>query len=978
MSICKKIVSLIIAAVMLVGVLPLFAGGSDDLPFTDVSAKKWYYKSVKYVWDNGLMNGMSKTSFEPNGTLSRAMFITIIGRLVDAGSDVKPPFPDTKPGAWYSPYVAWAAELGVVDGFPDGTFRPNDPITREQMAAATDRFLKAVGLRTVATGGIFDFTDEAKFSKWSRESIGSLKKIGIFAGDNEGRFNPKSNTTRAEAATVIMRLKQAIDAAWQGYLPSPDEDPVVYGAKYLFENGSILGGGMKRGLDLSGEYPALTLENDFTASWHTPLPSNSAGVSLSYAGLDPARTPYVKICYGFDGMDETVPEANLTVNRVKRAISLPLATAEEDGFATAVYDLTPALEESGIDVDLQMTDVLFTPSEEGAEGKFTVRYIAFFDDLDEAVAFGAGSSEDIADYLKNYDIGITIDYREYTEADREYYEGLMRDRIAEIKNSPSEITPEMIKKNGGTCYYVSSIHGDDSNDGLSPETPWKTTAALLRYIPQINEYSNKIRKGDGVFFERGSVFYPKIYHNHQVSNLTCADGAYYGAYGEGPKPVFTCSLDFSEYDNVGNWQPSGYDNIWVIDKIDETVRVNEDGTEDPTYWWGENSQITNMYFNGGEAVGLKIAGAKEQSFGEGRKTVKRGLYFNGYEYIYADVRSLENPGTALQNNLEFFHDFETGSLYLYWDKGNPADYFDEIKASRTGTGMWGANGIVVDNLAFLYAGITALTMGAKSVTVQNCEAGFVHGDISSMESGIGSSGTADGILVRNCYVHDVGDGGITNQNTGQDPEKPIQISNVSYVDNVMVACGHSAEIWNHMTGIDENGYSASRITNALLKNNIMAYSGYSSRQKQDLGYFSTGECVCGSVYGEISDSRIEGNIFLYGMGTMSNAYMATYLNPRGWECLGNVYISDGDSYAVGKGFEAVNSINHFRDKASRIFRPYTEEGLKWYASLGVDPKGVYYHYTTDNPNEKMDGEGFYFMTGYYAERGVDPTRKFWE
>ena len=418
----------------------------------------------------------------------------------------------------------------------------------------------------------------------------------------------------------------------------------------------------------------------------------------------------------------------------------------------------------------------------------------------------------------------------------------------------------------------------------------------------------------------------------------------------------------------------------ISDFIDTTVRVNDDGSEDETYWWGENSEITNIYFNGGEGVGLRIvadsADSSAQTFAPGRKTAYRGLWFNGYEYVFADERTLDNPGTALKNNLEFFHDYATGSLYLYFDKGNPSDWFDDIKASRWGTAVWGADNSVIDNLAFLYAGNTALTMGKKNVTITNCEVGCVHGDLGSMESGIGYCGESDGIVLRNNYVHDVGDGGMTNQNVGQDPEKPIQIKNVAYLDNVTVSCGHSAEIWNHLVNIDENGVSASRIENVLIKGNMFAYCAYTSRQKEATGSFSNGECICGSVYGEYSNCRIEDNIFLYGVGSIFCAYMATYRQPRGWEALGNLYVADPDSYRIGYCFETLNHIDHGMLKRARVFFPYTEEGLSWYASLGIDPKGVFYRYTTENPHEFTDGTGFYFMTGYYAERGEDPTAKY--
>ncbi|MBQ7474549.1 MAG: S-layer homology domain-containing protein, partial [Clostridia bacterium] len=129
----KKVLSVLISVVFIIGCLPAAAAG-EALPFRDVNEGDWFYPYVGYVYENGLMKGTSAKAFSPDETLDRAMFITIIGRLVGAENDKPSPFSDTEPDTWYSPYVAWAADLGIVKGFPDGTFRPYEAITREQMA----------------------------------------------------------------------------------------------------------------------------------------------------------------------------------------------------------------------------------------------------------------------------------------------------------------------------------------------------------------------------------------------------------------------------------------------------------------------------------------------------------------------------------------------------------------------------------------------------------------------------------------------------------------------------------------------------------------------------------------------------------------------------------------------------------------------------------------------------------------------------
>ncbi|MBR3415471.1 MAG: right-handed parallel beta-helix repeat-containing protein, partial [Clostridia bacterium] len=784
---------------------------------------------------------------------------------------------------------------------------------------------------------------------------------------------------------VVTRLKKAIDAAWQGYTPSAGAGRLVFGAKYLFENGSVLAGGMKRGLDESGELPVLTAQMDTISATRTYNFPNTVGISVNCAGFELHNYPYVKVCYGYDGMEDVPLTAVLNVNMTRTESSgfrndVALTPGEdENGMKTATADLTAVLDEHlsnyhSINYQTQLVNLLFTPCAEDydGDGRFLIRYVAFFKTADAAAEFDP-NYDVFDDYLKNYRLGNTVDYREYTDSDREYYEKMLVDRIAEIKNAPSEVTPEQIKARGGTCWYVSSINGNDKNDGLSPEKPFKTLDGLVKRKFETSEgtlITWKTKAGDGVFFERGSVFYPEVYHRNMVSNLQGQSGVDYGAYGTGPKPLFTCTLD---YDKVGKWHATEYPNVWMIDCVDDKPDVEDDGTENPAYWRGSRSEISNVYVNGGEGVGLRIvAKGEEQTLGAGLKSTYRGLFFNGYEYYESETRALDDPGTALLHNLEYFHDYGTGSLYLYWDKGDPNEYFDDIKASRNGTCAWIGNDSHVDNLAFLYSGTYCVEAGESNLTFTNCEIGFVHGALSSVESGIESFGKSDGIYMINNYIHDVGDGGLTSQCTANG-DIINTINNVNYIGNVFVSVGVGAEIWNHTNAYDENGVSGSKITNCTIKDNIFAYGGWGMSQKQSRDSFIMGSCINGSMYGEFVNSRVEGNVFLYPLGCVYYAYVATYEQPRGWEVLGNVYVLDEDFADLIYSYETINYINHRMWKRVRIYFPSSKEGLEWLASQGVDPKGVFYHYKDTEPAHTRDGAGFFFMTGYYAERGENPS-----
>ena len=201
----KKIISILIAALMLVSVIPAVTA-AGELPFKDVTEKKWFYTDVKYVYDNGLMNGMTENTFEPTKSMSRSMFVTVLGRLCGAVEHDTGKFPDVKKGSWYAGYVGWASENGIVGGYTDGTFKPDKTITREEAAAVIDRFIGFIGmLPTWDVTAPSSFSDVKKIGSWARESVDSLRTSGIIAGNN-GNFDPKKTLSRAEAATILARL----------------------------------------------------------------------------------------------------------------------------------------------------------------------------------------------------------------------------------------------------------------------------------------------------------------------------------------------------------------------------------------------------------------------------------------------------------------------------------------------------------------------------------------------------------------------------------------------------------------------------------------------------------------------------------------------------------------------------------------------------------------------------------------------------
>ena len=173
------------------------------LSFKDVYTTDWYAEFVSYCAGRGLMNGTSDTTFSPNDALTRAMFVTILGRFAGVEADS---FED---GDYYSPYVEWAYRNGVANGVDGSDFAPGAAITREQAAVMLYRYLTVAGLDLMAGDlSVGQFRDAAAISDYAKEAVDALHERGFFVGDGDGRFNPQGNFTRAEAAALFMRLDQ--------------------------------------------------------------------------------------------------------------------------------------------------------------------------------------------------------------------------------------------------------------------------------------------------------------------------------------------------------------------------------------------------------------------------------------------------------------------------------------------------------------------------------------------------------------------------------------------------------------------------------------------------------------------------------------------------------------------------------------------------------------------------------------------------
>ena len=181
----------------------IFSLISSGLPFVDVNSGAWYYDAVSFVYNKGIMNGVTSTTFEPNSTITRGMVVTMLWRMagepyVSGGS-----FSDVASGRYYSTAVAWAAKNGIVDGYSSTVFGVNDPVTREQFATILYRYAKYMGYSTVGSS-LTGYYDANSVSSWARDAMGWAVKNGIITGSGNSRLNPTGTASRAEVAQMFM------------------------------------------------------------------------------------------------------------------------------------------------------------------------------------------------------------------------------------------------------------------------------------------------------------------------------------------------------------------------------------------------------------------------------------------------------------------------------------------------------------------------------------------------------------------------------------------------------------------------------------------------------------------------------------------------------------------------------------------------------------------------------------------------------
>lgn len=190
------------------GIYKLDSSGVTYSPFIDLCSSDWHYSYAIYAYENGLFSGTSATQFSPGTNMNRAMLATVLSRLNGIPNYIPSVgFTDVEEGTWYADAVNWAALVGIVNGRGDGTFAPNDSVTREQLCTMLYRYARNyLGLDVSASADLSGFTDHTKVSSYAQDAVAWAVATGLVTGTSTTTLSPGGTATRAQVAAILQRF----------------------------------------------------------------------------------------------------------------------------------------------------------------------------------------------------------------------------------------------------------------------------------------------------------------------------------------------------------------------------------------------------------------------------------------------------------------------------------------------------------------------------------------------------------------------------------------------------------------------------------------------------------------------------------------------------------------------------------------------------------------------------------------------------
>lgn len=227
-SLGKRVFSAALACVLLVSAtVSLNASAANVSDMTDIPSGSWYESAVRYCLNNNYMNGESETKFNPNGTVSRAQMVQVLYNLEGQPGYTSghTPFVDITPGSWYYNAVRWGEENGIASGTSATTFKPNAPVTREQVATFFANYAKFKNNYSGAQSDLSKYSDQNKISTWAKENISWAVNYGLMSGTSETTLDPQGTCIRAQLAQFIKNYFKDDSGSEITPTPTPTPEP---------------------------------------------------------------------------------------------------------------------------------------------------------------------------------------------------------------------------------------------------------------------------------------------------------------------------------------------------------------------------------------------------------------------------------------------------------------------------------------------------------------------------------------------------------------------------------------------------------------------------------------------------------------------------------------------------------------------------------------------------------------------------------
>ena len=619
--------------------------------------------------------------------------------------------------------------------------------------------------------------------------------------------------------------------------------------------------------------------------------NNGLVVSFSSLHFNIIDYPFIKLCYRSNSASSKLDVSSTSSVGESWMTSHPVMQGDENWHEVVINlkDITGgagSIPDGDASASLRLKPFGSGNVTLAKESYFELQYIACFKTKQEADSFKFTGEEKVT----KIDYDVEYFYEKADDAVINKYMAEADALIEEIYNIPTSVEVK------GTKYYVSFSTGNDNNDGLSPETAWKT-------VGKVNGFKD-FKLGDGVFFKRGDTWRIDGY-------LSVQNGVTYSAYGSGAKPKLLGSIDASD---KSMWRETEYENVYAFARAIE----------------GENGDVGTIVFDGGRAWGIHV-----QPKTNGQR-LDNGTVFNGLESYTIPIGAFAGH-KDLKGNLEFYHDWETQTLYLYCVGGNPADVFSSIEIADKGHGITlnqdeatkNAHDVVIDNIEVVGFGSHGVSSGnVKDVTVQNCVFKWIGGSIQGkglfgrdygvrFGNAVESYGNSENFVIRYCYASQVYDCCWTVQSQGA-----VTFKDVKMYKNVSEYCNTGLEVW-------QNGGT---VENMQLYDNYTRFNGYGfshQRPGKDGNFFYGG----GNAVGTYKDNDVYNNVGIFASRqVLSCAATGTDF----YNFHDNTYIMENDKYvggvrvAPGTSRGAITNMKYNEGNIARATQDGFELGTKFY------------------------------------------------